>query len=229
MRYLLVILLSGFALAGCSIAPEQSSTGQRDQPNLNEAPLSEAMQPVAIRIPSISLNSQRSDWVPLGIQGERGVPVTPPAEPGQIEVPPIKQPLKLGFYCPNGLPACGAPVPGQMGPAVVLGHVNGGGKQGIFAKLAAKDAKGKYLIQPGAIIEIDRADNVTVTFKVVKIETPLKKDFPTQAVYGDTNTPTLRLITCGGGGNALETTSTGSRSYVNQTIVYADMVSQRPI
>lgn len=218
MRALLAILLAGLALSGCG-SPSPETPGQDQLPRYS-APDAISMQPTGIRIPSIGLKAGGDDWQPLGIQGEDGVPVTPPGKKGQIEIPPLSQPMKLGWYCPNKLPKCGAPVPGQMGPATVLGHVNGNGKQGVFAKLAK--------VKVGDLVEIDRADNVTIAFKIVEVGEPLKANFPTEKVYGDTPTPTLRLITCGGGDNALETTASGSRSYKNQTIIYADMIDQRP-
>jgi hypothetical protein len=197
------------------------ATERQDQPPpLGAVKTQSAAQvmPVGLHIPSLGIDSIGA-WTPLGIQGQNGIPVTPPGKAGEIEVPPVTEPLKLGWYCPRGLPDCGAPAPGQVGPAVVLGHVNGNGKPGIFAKLAR--------ITKGAEIVIDRNDRSRVTFAVTKVETPRKADFPTAEVYGDTAKPTLRLITCGGGSNALEIVG-GRRSYVNQTIVFADFVSLRP-
>lgn len=212
----LVILSLGLALAGCGIAPQPATEGQ-DQPFLSQAPPSVAAQPVAIRIPTLGINSTRSTWLPLGIQGRNGVTVTPPGKAGEIEVPPLNDPLKLGWYCPDGLPNCGAPVPGQDGPLVIVGHVNGNGHPGIFAKLRQ--------IKVGDKISIDRKDDRTAVYRVTKISEPLKSEFPTQAVYGDTEKPTLRLITCGGGNNALERIPGAGSSYKNQTIVYADQES----
>ena len=214
--FLVAAALAAGVLAGCSVAPEQpADVPSTNQPTLNQAPPSVDMRPVAIRIPSIGVNSHRSEWIALGIQGEEDVPVTPPGKAGQIEVPPISEPLKLGFYCPNGFPICGTPMPGQLGPTVVVGHVNGNGRAGIFAKLVE--------LRPGAEIEIDRQDGMTVKYTVTEVSEPLKANFPTEKVYGDTKTPTLRLITCGGGDNALQAVPGAGNSYKNQTIIYADM------
>jgi hypothetical protein len=43
-----------------------------------------------------------------------------------------------------------------------------------------------------------------------------KDDFPTELVYGSTDEPTLRLVTCGGSFDR------GARSYVANIIVYAE-------
>jgi len=221
----LVILSLGLALAGCGIAP-QSATERQDQPLLSQAPASEAAQPVTLQIPSIGVDSLDHNWLTLGVQGrkqgDRDVPVTPPGKAGEIEVPPLSDPLKLGFYCPEGFPVCGAPVPGQPGPTVIVGHVNGNGKQGIFAKLRQ--------LKVNAKITITREDGRVVTYHVTKVSEPLKTAFPTQEVYGDTEKPELRLITCGGGNNALEHIPGAGASYLNQTIVYAvqDSVTKTP-
>lgn len=216
--FLVAAALAAGVLTGCSVAPEQP-VSEPAAPSLNQAPPSEDMQPIALRIPSIGVDSRDPAWLPLGIQGDeqgnREVPVTPPGKAGEIEVPPLADPLKLGFYCPNGFPVCGAPVPGQVGPTVVVGHVNGNGKAGIFAKLVK--------LKPGALIQIDLKSGMTVSYKVTEVSEPLKSKFPTDKVYGDTKTPTLRLITCGGGDNALERIPGAGNSYVNQTIIYADM------
>jgi hypothetical protein len=45
-----------------------------------------------------------------------------------------------------------------------------------------------------------------------------KDQFPTTQVYGDVDTPQLRLITCGGAFNS------AARSYRDNIIVFADMV-----
>lgn len=223
-RALLVTLSLGFALAGCGIAPEaaQLATEGQDQPYLSQAPPSVAAQPMSIQIPSIGVDSTRSTWIPLGIQGRNGIKVTPPGKSGEIEVPPLEDALKLGWYCPDGLPNCGAPVPGQDGPLVVVGHINGNGKQGIFAKLSQ--------VKVGAIVRIGRKDDRTATYHVTKISVVPKTEFPTDAVYGDTEKPTLRLITCGGGDNRLQRIPGAGNSYVNQTIVYAeqDSLSKTP-
>jgi hypothetical protein len=53
-------------------------------------------------------------------------------------------------------------------------------------------------------------------FTVVSTQEVSKSAFPTQQVYGATDTPTLRLITCGGAFDA----ATGH--YVDNFIVYAN-------
>jgi hypothetical protein len=80
--------------------------------------------------------------------------------------------------------------PGELGSAVILGHVDSPDGAAIFAGLAGLD--------PGARIVVGRADGTRVIFRVRRIETYDRSRFPTEAVYLPTLTPQLRLITCGG-------------------------------
>lgn len=85
----------------------------------------------------------------------------------------------------------GSPRPGQSGPAVIVGHVDGsGGRTSVFFRLGS--------LRHGDRVTVTRADNSTVTFEVYRVARYAKSDFPTVAVYGNTDGPELRLITCGG-------------------------------
>lgn len=50
----------------------------------------------------------------------------------------------------------------------------------------------------GDTIEVGGADGSTAVFKIRESEQVGKKDFPLNKVYGTTDRPELRLITCGG-------------------------------
>ncbi|MFD7020071.1 sortase domain-bontaining protein [Streptomyces sp. NPDC059928] len=50
----------------------------------------------------------------------------------------------------------------------------------------------------GDTIEVGRAGGSTAVFKIRESEQVDKKDFPLNKVYGTTDRPELRLITCGG-------------------------------
>ena len=103
---------------------------------------------------------------------------------GALEVPPGDPGSPAGWYEHS-------PTPGELGPAVFLGHVNAvGGGPGIFAGLRQ--------VRPGDRIEVTRGDGSTVVFTVWTAEQYAKDAFPTQKVYGNTAGPELRLITCDG-------------------------------
>jgi hypothetical protein len=117
--------------------------------------------PVSLRIPAI--NAQ-STLVPLGLNPDR-----------TVQVPPVNTPMQAGWYTDG-------PAPGEVGPAVLLGHVDGDRQEGIFFRLH---------------VLVTRQDGSTLTFQVTTVQEVSKQDFPSQ-VYNMTADPELRLITCGG-------------------------------
>ncbi len=80
--------------------------------------------------------------------------------------------------------------PGHPGPAVIAGHVSTRRGPAVFARLGE--------MRPGDLIEVVRADGTEVMFVVDRVEQHAKDRFPTAEVYGPTQGPTLRLVTCGG-------------------------------
>ncbi|MBE3010902.1 class F sortase [Microbispora sp. NEAU-D428] len=102
---------------------------------------------------------------------------------GTVQVPPVDHPEEAGWY------AHGA-TPGERGAAVILGHVDGAGRKGVFYDLGR--------MRPGDIVEVGRADGSVAGFVVESVETVPKKRFPTRRVYGPLDHAGLRLVTCGG-------------------------------
>jgi hypothetical protein len=114
---------------------------------------------------------------------------------------------------PGGFPAgwyTGGPTPGEMGPAVIAGHVDMNGP-GVFYRL--------HSMKPGDQVTITRADGSKPVFRVTRVEQYLKDSFPTQLVYGNLDHAGLRLITCGGTFNS----QTGH--YEDDLVVFADLVA----
>jgi hypothetical protein len=103
----------------------------------------------------------------------------------------------------------GGAAPGADGPAVVVGHVDSRAGPGVFYRLRG--------VAPGDRIELRDRGGRVVRFAVDRVEQHPKDAFPTGAVYGDTEHPTLRLITCGGAFDR------SARSYVDNVIVYASL------
>ena len=72
--------------------------------------------------------------------------------------------------------------------------------------------------QPDTVISMAlMADPVSLSV-VRSVEQHPKDQFPTKAVYGDVDTPELRLITCGGDFDD------EARSYRDNIVVFAEMV-----
>lgn len=218
MRALLAAVLAGALLAAGLTACSQEKPAASSSPATDEAadtaepaPPPQA-SPIALRIPSIGLDTRQ--WQVVGA-----------APDGTMEVPPVTRPEVVGWYCPlwrdtSGVD-CGAPVPGEVGPAVIAAHISGpsadgrpGGKRGAFARLSE--------VKVGQRIEVDRSDGYTATFKVTTSKIVPKTKFPTTEVYGDTPTAQLRMISCGGD------LDVARHSYKGQVLVYAALDTLSP-
>lgn len=102
----------------------------------------------------------------------------------------------------------GSPSPGQVGPATVVGHVDSAkGGPSVFFRLGS--------LHQGNEVKLTRADGIDVSFTVYRAQRYHKDAFPTNAVYGNTATPELRLITCGGSFDA------GAGHYTDNIVIYA--------
>lgn len=143
-------------------------------------------EPVRVEIPALGLATPMME---LGLRAD-----------GSMEVPPAARPA--GWYD-------GSPTPGELGPAVLAGHVDWDGAPGVFAGLDRLD--------PGDEIRVDRVDGSTATFTVDRVAEYAKDSFPTETVYGDVPSAGLRLITCGG---AFDEDEGG---YLDNVVVYASL------
>jgi LPXTG-site transpeptidase (sortase) family protein len=181
------VLATTALLAGCGdpSAPRPAAAPAEPSSTTQSEPATVA-KPAEITIPRIDATST---LVELGLNADQ-----------TVQVPPVDNPLQAGWFT-------GAPKPGEPGPAVVLGHVNGGGQAGIFSRLHELTAGDEVLVR--------RTDNTTVRFTVVRVDQVPKSNFPTEEVYGDTAGPELRLITCGG------TFDKNANRYRDNVIVYA--------
>jgi LPXTG-site transpeptidase (sortase) family protein len=144
----------------------------------------------------------------------------PVAIPVRVEIPSIgvRAPvIKLGLNPDRTLEVptdfgdtgwwSGGSRPGENGPAVIVGHVDSKTGPAVFYRLDE--------LRRGDEVIVVRADGSRARFTVQGSERFPKDEFPTMRVYGPTDGPTLRLITCGGDFDG----STGH--YVDNTIVYA--------
>lgn len=184
-------------VTSCSSGSVKSPTASITSPTSQAAPTSQAVPslmkltpaPLSISIPSIDA---QSSLIPLGQTN------------GAIDVPSVHTPLQAGWYTYS-------PRPGDPGPAVILGHVDGDHKKGIF--WALKDVK------IGDKITISRADGSDMVYVVSRTDRVPKDVFPTQAVYSNTPDSELRVITCGG------VFDRSVHSYVDNIIVYAKVAA----
>ncbi|OJF15115.1 class F sortase [Couchioplanes caeruleus] len=96
--------------------------------------------------------------------------------------------------------------PGDVGPAVLAGHVDSKNGPAVFYRLRE--------VGVGDRIEVIRG-GATLTFTVTATAWYPKNAFPTERVYGPTPDRQLRLITCGG------VFDRSLRSYRDNLVVYA--------
>ncbi|MFZ4267412.1 class F sortase [Streptomyces arboris] len=143
--------------------------------------------PTEVTIPSLKI---RSSLMRLGLNAD-----------GTVEVPPAEKGMTAGWYS-------GGSTPGAPGPAVLIGHNDTRFGRAVFHDL--KD------IRKGAEVRVRGGDGKSLSFTVTGKETVSKKAFPTERVYGATQSSTLRLVTCDGAFDA-------EGHPVDNLIVYAEL------
>jgi sortase (surface protein transpeptidase) len=123
--------------------------------------------PVSLRIPAIGVSSSLSS---LGLNADKTVQVpTKFAEPGWY---------KLG------------PTPGQIGSAVILGHVDDKQGPAVFFKLRS--------LKAGDKVDVSLTNGAIAHFAVKSVSTYTKAQFPAAKVYASQGYAALQLVTCGG-------------------------------
>ena len=152
----------------------------------------EAAPPARVRIDRLGIESS---LVGLRVQSD-----------GILEVP--------ADYARAGWHRAGT-APGDIGPAVIVGHVDSYEGPAVFHRLRE--------LQPGDRVTVDRVDGSVVVFEVYGQETVPKDAFPTDRVYGPTEGPELRLVTCGGRFDEQ------ARRYDDNVVVYARQVVEAPV
>ena len=187
---LATIFLAGFLVGGLSVQYIQNhvSTEGELEISAEETYVLPAATPYKLRIPAVDITAPFE--TPLDLTDEGGVVV-----PEAFDA--------VGWYKYS-------PTPGELGPSVVLGHVDSNTGPAIFWNLKN--------LKVGEEIYIDREDGTTATFSVTKLENHTQGSFPTSKVYSDIDHAGLRLITCSGLYNYR------TLRYSHNLIVYAALV-----
>ncbi|MCT9089479.1 class F sortase [Streptomyces sp. ASQP_92] len=191
----LFVLAVGASAAGCGsetpkATPPPHITASTAAPASPKAAAAlPASKPVRVRIPAAGVDA--GPILDLGL-----------AEDGTVEVPSVADADRIGWY-DKGV------TPGERGPAVLIGHFDTVKGPAVLKNVSK--------VKVGDTVSVARADGRSADFTVRALEQVDKKTFPTQKVYGDTDRPELRIITCGG-----ELTG-GHRP--DNIIVYADLVA----
>jgi sortase (surface protein transpeptidase) len=109
----------------------------------------------------------------------------------------------------------GLRTPGELGPAIILGHIDSAAEgPSVFFRLGA--------LHIGDRIYVTRADGKVAVFAVNAVRSYPKVSFPNDLVYAATPDASLRLITCGGDFDR----STGS--YLSNVVVFAHLLKAQP-
>lgn len=214
-------LLAAFAAAavlagGCGgVTPGQNGPPAAVKPSTAAgAPLSPVPRaaPTDIDIPHIGVHSSLK---PLGLLPDHS-----------LAVPDEHTPEQAGWFCDQPMLVittinCRSGVlPGQVGPAVVLGHVDGDRRPGVFYRL--------HELVEGDVIQVTLADKTVLVFAAYRVVSVPKDAYgtpnaagvtPSQNIYGNTRGPELRVITCGG---PWKDSRTG---YADNIVVYAALIS----
>ncbi|MFC5721064.1 class F sortase [Streptomyces gamaensis] len=183
----------GVGLAACgsgsgSPAPDVKVSNAAAAPDGRNAAPMERSRPTGLRIPSAGVEAK--SMLDLGMGADQ-----------ELEVPPVDKANEPGWWT-------GGVTPGEKGVAVIVAHYDTAKGPALMRNIAK--------VRVGDTIEVPRADGSTAKFKVREIQEVNKKDFPTDKVYGPTDRPELRLLTCGG------PIKDGHRT--DNIILYADLV-----
>ena len=169
-------------------APHQS-TVRPDSTTVS--PVAARSVPVVLRIPAIGVTVSLST---LGLNPD-----------GTVQVPTDFE--QAGWFRLG-------PTPGQLGSAVILGHVDSYKGPAVFFQLRS--------LVVGDQVDVSLADGMTARFAVNWVAMYSKQEFPAQQVYASRGISALQLVTCGGAFD----TKTGS--YLSNIVVYTSLVSIVP-
>ena len=144
--------------------------------------------PTRISIPSVGV---RANIIKVGraADGSIATPSTDPAE-------------ATGWYHLG-------PTPGELGTAVIVGHVDTASQPAVFHRLPE--------LRKGNLIEVNREDHRVATFTVESVENFPKTSFPADRVFDSPDRARLVLVTCGG------TWVGGDIGYSDNVIVFATL------
>ncbi len=191
------LAIAGIALAGTLTASTPKvivlshTAAVPKQKQHPKVPVIARSRPVTLIIPALKIDTVVGT---LGLQPDH-----------QVMVPTTTH--VVGWYDDG-------PTPGEIGSAVILGHVDSFAGPGTFFYL--KDLKS------GDSITAKLADGVVTHFEVVSVVQYSKTAFPDRLVYGSHGTRMLQLVTCGGAFDH----STGH--YESNIVVYSRLVSSTP-
>ncbi|MEV6197488.1 class F sortase [Streptomyces sp. NPDC051920] len=167
-------------------APGSSASPSNDRPAAKHLPRAE---PTRLHIPKISVDAPFTELT---------LDTT-----GKLQPPPPDDTNLVGWYA-KGVS------PGEVGTAIIAGHVDTKTSAAVFAGLGD--------LKKGDKFSVERSDGRTASFVVDSAETYAKDAFPDDKVYADTPDAEVRLITCAG------TYDRAVKDYTDNLVVFAHLV-----
>lgn len=187
---LLALLLGACSSSAAPVADEATpapfSAGGLQDPAAPDEPAVDRGAPTRVQIPSIGVDSTLEQ---LGL-----------GDGGRLDAPTDWD--LAGWYA-DGI------VPGEVGPAIIAGHIDSPTAPAVFARLGE--------LAPGDEVIVTMTDGSDQTFVVSDSTQSAKAEFPSAAVYSNVPAPELRLITCGG------TFDSSTGHYLDNLIVFAEL------
>ncbi|MEY9890036.1 hypothetical protein ABIA35_009465 [Catenulispora sp. MAP12-49] len=182
---------AGPAPAAAAANPAPALDADKLQP-LDLPPVLEAATPTRVRIPAINVNAP---LMSLALDST-----------GVLTAPPEQNRNLAGWYG-------GGASPGEIGTAVIAGHVDNSQGPAVFYSLGA--------LKKGAEVDVDRSDGVTAVFTVDAVQAYDARAFPNDKVYDDAARAELRVITCGAGFDKKH------YQYLGNVVVFAHLTSSQ--
>ncbi|MFA5854191.1 MAG: class F sortase [Patescibacteria group bacterium] len=150
------------------------------------APTKYVEQPARIRIPHIAVNAA-IEHVAL-------------AKDGSMDIP--KRPMNAAWYELG-------PRPGEIGSAVLAGHINWyNGARGVFRNL--------HKLKPGHTIQIQDTNGVVMVFVIKNIQVLPAETDATNVFHSEDGKAHLNIVTCGG------VWDKRTKRYTKRLVVFAD-------
>jgi hypothetical protein len=194
-----LLIAGGGAIAFAVLAQQQAPTPAPSAAGAvgaaaGKGPALRRSVPVSVSIPDIGV---RSKLLSLGLNPD-----------GTIAVPSLATSAGEAAWYKYSV------TPGQVGAAVIEGHVDSYQGPAVFFRLGA--------LRPGNQIDVTLADGITAVFRVTGVREYAKDKFPAETIYGPTDYAALRLITCGGDFDF------ATHHYLSSVVVFAVLSSARP-
>lgn len=215
-RWLVAVVLA-LVGAACIGAALRHSPGRPVAKAVGPASSASSAAPGSPRSPASPASSASTAPRPARVAGPRLMQATPPRRPERVAGPAAASPpvhlsipvidvsqrlLRLGLQ-PDRTVEVPAPrdseypgwyrlgaMPGQVGSAVILGHVDSSTGPAVFYEL-------RRLVR-GDRVDVRLENGAVAHFEVRSVRTYPNEDFPARKVYASQGVAALNLVTCGG-------------------------------